>query len=118
MSYGDQQKTVPLVIVEGNASLFSRNWLEHFQLRWHEIKSVRKADLDGVLERTKDVFNWELGDLEEFQATIYVDPKATPRFCKARAVSYAMRTKVDDELDCLVNERILEPLEHAEWAAP
>ena len=119
VSYGDQQKTVPLVIVEGNgASLFGRNWLEHFRLRWHEIKSVRKADLEGVLERTKDVFNRELGELKEFQATIHVDSKATPRFCKARAVPYAMRTKVDEELDRLVNEGIVEPVEHAEWAAP
>ena len=31
---------------------------------------------------------------------------------------YAMREKVDQELDRLVEEGVLEPVEHAEWAAP
>ena len=30
----------------------------------------------------------------------------------------AMREKVDQELDQLVEEGVLEPVEHAEWAAP
>ena len=46
-----------------------------------------------------------------------VDLKATPRFHKARAVPYAYCELVEKELDRLVQEGILEPVEFADWAS-
>jgi len=56
--------------------------------------------------------------MKGFQAKLYVDGSITPRFCKARSVPYAMRQKVDDELQRLQKEGIIEPVQFAEWAAP
>lgn len=64
------------------------------------------------------VFEEQLGKLKGFEAKILVDPEATPRFCKARSVPLAMREKVEEELQRLVQEGILEPVEFASWAAP
>ena len=47
-----------------------------------------------------------------------VDLKATPRFHKARAVPYVYRELVEKELDRLVQEGILEPVEFVDWASP
>ncbi len=117
--YKNQKKSLPLVVVEGEGpSLFGRDWLAHFKLNWHEIKSIRNEELSDILKRANEVFQHELGELKGCKATIHVDPKATPRFCKARPVPYAMREKVDHELDKLVEEGVLEPVENAEWAAP
>ena len=41
-----------------------------------------------------------------------------PVFCKAHSVPYAMKVKVEKELEWLVKQGILEPVEFAEWAAP
>ena len=49
---------------------------------------------------------------------ILVDPGAKPRFCKARTVPYALREKVEQELDRLTKEGIIEPIQFADWAAP
>ena len=65
-----------------------------------------------------EVFQDELGTLKGFQAKIYVDPSAQPKFCKARTVPYAMQMLVEKELDHLVQLGILEPIQFAEWAAP
>ena len=74
--------------------------------------------LQELLGKHSEVFQTELGTLRGFQAQIHVDPEATPRYCKARTVPYSMRGKVEEELDRLVREGTLEPVEHAEWAAP
>lgn len=74
--------------------------------------------LRRVLEEHMQVFSKELGTLSGTKAKIYVDPKATPKFMKARPVSYALKAKVEMKLDRLQSEGILCPVEFSEWAAP
>ena len=74
--------------------------------------------LQTVLAHYSDVFQPELGMMKDFKAKIYVDPTVPPRFCKARSVPYAMRSLVEAELDKLVDQGILTPVKHADWAAP
>ena len=64
------------------------------------------------------IFQEGLGTFQGYEAKIEVDPTATPRFCKARPIPYAMRQKVEDELSRLVTEGTLEPVDHSDWAAP
>ena len=119
VSYKDQQATLPLIVVEGEGpTLLGRNWLDHIVADCKEIHLNRNAPLQAVLEKHKVVFEEQLGKLKGFEAKILVDPEATPRFCKARSVPLAMREKVEEELQRLVQEGILEPVEFASWAAP
>lgn len=64
------------------------------------------------------MFDPGLGTLKGFQAKISIDPEAKPRFCKARTVPYALREKVELELQRLVDEGTLEPVEYSDWASP
>ena len=41
-----------------------------------------------------------------------------PKFCRARSVPISLWPKVERELDCLVAEGTLKPVQFAEWAAP
>ena len=74
--------------------------------------------LKTVLDRHSAVFQEGLGKLKDYKAKIILDPQATPRFCKARPVPYALKTKVEEELDRLTAEGIIEPRQFADWAAP
>ena len=56
--------------------------------------------------------------MKNFKAKIFVDPSVPLRFCKARPVPYAMKPLVEAELDRLVADGILPPVQHADWAAP
>ena len=51
------------------------------------------------------------------QAKIYVDPDATPKYCKARPVPYAMQPKVA-EPEHLENEGIIKPVYFVDWVTP
>ena len=53
-----------------------------------------------------------------FKARICVDPDTPPRFNPARSVPFALRDKVDMELERLQKEGTIEPVEFTEWASP
>ena len=74
-------------------------------------------DLNEMLE-TRFRFQKGLGKVTGVRAKIYVDPTKRPRFLKARPVSYALREKIATELDHLVKEETIEPVEFSEWATP
>lgn len=48
-----------------------------------------------------DVFKPGLEELKGVRAKLYVDQTVQPRFLKPRPVPFALRKKVDEELDCL-----------------
>ena len=70
-----------------------------------------------MLTRYPAVFQEGLGTLKGYQAKIYVDLDAVPRFHPARSVPYALHDKVHQELKRLQDEGTLEPVEIAKWAA-
>lgn len=56
--------------------------------------------------------------IKGLEARISLTPGATPIFHRPRPVPNALQTKVEEELDRLVAEDILRPLQKSEWAAP
>ena len=69
--------------------------------------------MQGVPRRFKP----GLGTLQGFKATIQVDKEASPVFCNARAVPYAM-TPLVEELDRLQQEGVITLVAFSDWAAP
>ena len=101
---------VPLLVVNCEGpSLFGRDWLTKIRLNWGVINAVKCRTLTSVLERYSSVFESGLGTLQGYDAKIYVDPGAHP---------YVMRGKVEEELERLVSEGIIKPVQFADWAAP
>ena len=117
--YHDQVAKLTLIVVNGaGSSLFGRNWLQVITLDWHSINTVANGEVQTILEKHSKVFSGGLGTLEGFKVKISIDPKARPKFCKARSVPYSLREKVEEELSRLAQEGTLEPIEHADWASP
>ena len=117
--YEEQRAKLPLLVVEGEGpSLFGRDWLTKIRLDWGAINTVKCRTLTSVLESYSSVFEPGLGTLQGYKAKIHVDHGARPKYYKAQSVPYAMRGKVEEELECLVSEGIIEPVQFADWAAP
>ena len=47
-----------------------------------------------------------------------MDPQAKPKYFKRRPVAYALRQKVEEELDHLFSKGTIRPVEFSEWATP
>ena len=118
----DQHACLPLHVVSGHgSSLLGCDWLRRFRLNWncvHAIQNDTHLQLQQILENHQSVFREELGELKGFNAQIFVDPTVAPIFCHTRSVPYFMRVKVEEELDRLVQDKVLEPVQVSSWAAP
>ena len=73
-------------------------------------------NINQCVRELRSVFEPGLGTLKEYEAKIYVDPGAQLNYCKARSVPYAMRCKVEEELEHLMSEGNIEPAQFADWA--
>ena len=115
-------KQLSLVVVAGSGpSLMGRDWLQHITLDWKRLNFVRSSISDrcqDILSRHSKVFRDDLGHLQETTARLHVDATARPRFHKARPVPYALRSKVEAELDRLQKQGVIEPVSFSDWAAP
>ena len=52
------------------------------------------------------------------KARLLVDPQVNPKFYKPRTVPFALKHKVENELNRLEKEGIIKKVQSAEWAAP
>lgn len=69
-------------------------------------------------QKYEGVFEEGLGTYTGGKAKIYVDPNVKPKLCKARPLPFALREATNIELDRLVANGTLTPVEKSEWASP
>ncbi|XP_053278106.1 uncharacterized protein K02A2.6-like [Pleuronectes platessa] len=117
-----QKVKLPLYIVKGSQpALLGRTWLEKIKLNWQEIHMVAKVEdinLQGLLRKHAEVFKGELGSMKDIKVKLTVKPNSKPKCFKARPVPYAIKPKVEAELDKLVKSEVLDPVSVSEWATP
>nr|XP_043895059.1 uncharacterized protein K02A2.6-like [Solea senegalensis] len=114
-------KMLAVVVVKGSGtSLLGRGWMKALKMDWKTVHKVedREELLQEVLLRHDTVFKDELGTLKGFAAKIHVASDAKPCFYKPRSVPFAMKKKVEQELERLLEEKIIEPVKFSDWAAP
>ncbi|KAI7806716.1 hypothetical protein IRJ41_010699 [Triplophysa rosa] len=90
------------------------------ELSWENVSKIKDSSelLQDILRKQETVFKDELGTLRGAKAKIHLPSDAKPRFFKSRSLSFAMREKVEAELERLLKDNIIEPVKFAEWAAP
>ena len=99
-------------------TLLGRDWLSIIRVDWPRIHYTPTSELQALLDQHRDVFQEGLGTFKGRKARIEVEPEAKPHYCKAQTVPFTLRSKVEDELECLVTEGTLERVTHSEWATP
>ena len=82
-------------------------------LNWPEIKQV-SLELDTLV--SIETFSRRSRVL--YKVKLHVHSGASPKFCKARVVPYALRESIENELERLEHLKVIEKVNHSEWAAP
>ncbi|XP_032091769.1 uncharacterized protein K02A2.6-like, partial [Thamnophis elegans] len=96
------------------------DWFSPLGLSIHGIHSMTdtSADVALVLSDYADIFDGQLGRYKGNPISLNLDPQVAPIRLKARRVPFALRPKVEAELDKLVAQGILEPVDHSPWETP
>ena len=122
VSYKQQTKQLSLLVVPTDGpSLFGRDWLKAIVLDWKQLNyvySIRHRALQDVLDQYSDLFKEGMGTLQGTTVKIHIEQDARPRFFRARPVPYALRDKVNAELERLCKADVIEPVQFSDWAAP
>ncbi|XP_060539009.1 uncharacterized protein K02A2.6-like, partial [Pantherophis guttatus] len=117
--YKDFNGELPITIVENSRpNLLGVEWFKPLGLSIEGIHEIHRDELDTILEEFKEVFDGKLGKFVGRPISFNLDKGITPIRLKPRRVPFALRPKVDEQLDKLIAQGVLEPIDHASWETP
>ncbi|XP_046402570.1 uncharacterized protein K02A2.6-like [Ischnura elegans] len=107
------------VVKNGGPPIMGRDWLKILRVTIPVMHvGVRDPKLERVLEKFTALWEGELGTFNKAEVALILKPDAKPVYCPPRALAFALRKKVDEELDRLVRVGILHPVDFSAWATP
>lgn len=114
---GLRSATLPLIVTEGNrASLLGRNWFERLGLTIAGVSQILSNI--NYPQEYPDVFRTTLGSYRGPLVSFSLDNTVKPIMFKARKVPFALREKIELELNRLIAQGVLEPITHPKWCTP
>ncbi|XP_039204570.1 uncharacterized protein K02A2.6-like, partial [Crotalus tigris] len=94
------------------------DWFEALGIHVTGLNSLQTLDLQEVCKELADVFSPQLGTFKGPPVSLKLDPTVTPIRIKARRVPFTLKSKIDTELDKLIQQGILEPVDSSPWETP
>ncbi|XP_044760384.1 uncharacterized protein K02A2.6-like [Coccinella septempunctata] len=107
-------------MINGGPPIAGRDLLEMYNLKFSDVNFVRveHRNLDELLTKYKNLFEPGLGKFTKGTASIKLKDNVTPHFIKYRPVPYAIKEKVEIELNRLLSLGVIEPVDFSDWATP
>lgn len=113
------------VIPNGGPSFLGRTWLKALNVDIVNNSAVvnrinlqtNASRLNYLSNKYKCVSEKRLGLYKNFKAKLYLKPNSLPVFFGAIPLPFSMKEKVESELNRLVSEGILSPVDHNEWSS-
>lgn len=121
ISYNNKTHPIDIFVVDkGGPPLLGRDFMYKFNLCVKEINSidVDNSLVNNLYEKYKEIFSSGVGTFSKGKIEIKLKTEAEPKFFKPRSLPFALREKVEDELNRLVNLNILKPVDYSLWGTP
>lgn len=109
------------VVYNGGPPLLGRDFIATFKLQLSPIYNCNVQNTDDINSLDTlypEIFSDKLGRFKKFKVNLVLKENAKPVFMKARAMPFALRDKVDKEIDRLVELGVLKSVDHSEYASP
>ncbi|KRX54109.1 Uncharacterized protein T09_7795, partial [Trichinella sp. T9] len=119
VDYSSIHTRLRIFVAKGNCpNLLGLEWFKPLGIRIEGINHISSSPVESVLRKYKAVFTPDLGCYAGEPVSLDLDPSVPPIRMKARKVPFALKEKIDMELDKLVKQKVLEPVSHPVWATP
>lgn len=121
VTFRDIKCVLNVIVARGlGPNLIGRNWFSalNIEVCINAVLDFHMSISNEMLRKHNEVFKQGLGTYRGDPVTIHLKENATPRFLKARPVPFAIKDRVEKEIDRLVAERVLKPVSFSQWATP
>ncbi|XP_055522452.1 uncharacterized protein K02A2.6-like [Wyeomyia smithii] len=82
------------------------------------LTKITPVNIRLLVEKYANIYDKSIGKIEGLQAKLSLKPNARPVYIEARQVPFSLRDAVEKELDILVQNGVLEKVNHSRWATP
>nr|XP_037870976.1 uncharacterized protein K02A2.6-like [Bombyx mori] len=108
------------VVRDGGPPLLGRDFIAQFELQLAPVYkcATTRDTLKLIQEQYPAVFSDKLGKFNKYKVNLKLKESAHPIFFKPRPVAFALREKVEKEINRLVGLGVLRPVEHSDYASP
>ena len=123
VKFKDVEKEIEfLVIKNGGPPLLGRNFLVSFNVGLTELycNDISNDSLvSKLLDENISLFEDNLGTFNKDVAKIALkSDNVTPKFIRCRPLPYALKEKVEEELNRLLKMNVIAPVDYSAWATP
>lgn len=120
VSFKGHKAKLWLLVAKGKrTSLFGYSWFKPLGIEIVGIHSINNFNsIEALVQEFEEVFQSDLGLCSSHPINLHVDPTVTPIRMKPRRVPYALKPKIDEELDRLIRQGVLEPIANPKWSTP
>ena len=124
--YKGKQYSLPMVVANYDArpTLLGRNWLCQIKMEWGEIFSISdgnlvsaQSQLNDLLSKHRELFEESYEGMKGLVANITMKSGAKPIFVESCRVPYAVKEKVEQELDKLERHGVIKKTDKSSWAS-
>lgn len=116
------------VVPDGYEPLLGRVWVRHLKINLEEVDQNTGGEIDNKIASIKDitdieklfpeVFEQKVGCVPNFTIKLRLRDGAKPIYTPERNVPYALREKVEKELDALEAAGIISKSISSDWGSP
>ena len=115
VKHKNKQANASILVTEHKHNLVGRDLIDRFGLvTVNLVRGVDDGQLGPILAKHPGLFKEGVGKIEG----VHVDGDKAPIVFKPRSLPYAMRSKVEEELQRLQEEDVIEPVTISDWATP
>ena len=123
VSFQGKTAKLDLIVVSNEGpTLLGRDWLAALGMdinsNIHNVHSIHSSSLQTILDKHSPLFSEDLGKLKGVTVKLFIDRSVKPAFFNHRPVPFALRQRIEAELDRLEKEGIIEAVRFSDWAAP
>ncbi|GBP35333.1 Uncharacterized protein K02A2.6 [Eumeta japonica] len=129
VTYRRRTKQIKFYIIDNGCHvppppILERDFMSEFNLGISEMKYTDNPFIEEttvakiLMNKFPAVFSNKLGKLNKFKVQLQHKPKVKPIFFKPRPVPFALKPKVDEVLDNLIETGILKSVNYSDYATP